>query len=433
MGVQIREKVKGSGTWWVFINHHGKRKSKRVGSEKAALKVKEHIEARLKLGQTIEDEKKKDSPPAPTLDAYFERFKKTLDGSVRESTRNCYEGRYNVDLREELGALRLDEITRERVEEFVSSLVSKGLAKDTIRLTLATLRKMLNKALRARLIADNPATRLGEFYRQAPIRHREIQPLTNDEVIKFLEAVNKHSPKHFALFLCAIHTGLRSGELAGLQWGDFDKNGKFLIIRRGIVRGKINLTKSGKIRKVDVSDALLSALLDLRRKRKELFLAQGKNELPETDWIFPNQNGGFRDMKNLKKRHFQKCLEKAGLRSIRFHDLRHTFASLLLQNGESLTYVKEQLGHSSIKITVDIYGHLVPGANRQAVNRLPHLNIVQTAVDQPTIATMQIQKLTSARSHGFEGTAVSKLTGTGIPQLLVTSAPIVFSNTPGRL
>jgi len=252
--------------------------------------------------------------------------------------------------------------------------VGKGLAKDTIRLTLATLRKILNKALRVRLITENPATRLGEFFRQAPTRHKEIEPLTEAEVIKFLEAVRQHSPHHFALFLCAIHTGLRSGELAGLQWGDLDENGKFLVVRRGIVRGKINLTKSGKVRKVDVSDSLLAALLDLRRKRKEALLADGMNELPATEWIFPNQDGGFQDMKNLKKRHFQKCLQKAGLRRIRFHECRHTFASLLIQNGESLTYVKEQLGHSSIQITVDVYGHLVPGANRQAVNRLPSLD-----------------------------------------------------------
>jgi integrase len=66
-----------------------------------------------------------------------------------------------------------------------------------------------------------------------------------------------------------------------------------------------------------------------------------------------------------------RCLVKAKLRRIKFHDLRHTFASLLIQNDESLAYVKEQLGHSSIKTTVDAYGHLVPGANRQAVNRLP--------------------------------------------------------------
>jgi len=68
---------------------------------------------------------------------------------------------------------------------------------------------------------------------------------------------------------------------------------------------------------------------------------------------------------------FKNALTKAGLRQIRFHDLRHTFASLLIQDGQSLAYVQDQLGHSSIKLTVDVYGHLVPGANREAVNRLP--------------------------------------------------------------
>jgi integrase len=381
MGVKVREKIKSSGDWWVFINYGGRRKSKHVGSEKAALRVKEIIEAKLKLGQSIDADNKAamNTPSVPTLDSYFERYKNTLAGSVRESTLDCYEGRYKHQIKDELGSLRLDKITRERVEEFASSLVGKGLSKDTIRLTLATLRKILNKAVRSRLITENPATRLGEFYRQAPTRHKEIEPLTEVEVIKFLEAVRQYSQQHFALFLCAIHTGLRSGELAGLQWGDLDENGKFLVVRRGIVRGKVNPTKSGKVRKVDVSDALMSALLELRRKRKEALLADGRNELPATIWIFENENGGFQDMKNLKNRHFHKCLEKAGLRRIRFHDLRHTFASLLIQNREPLAYVKEQLGHSSIKITVDVYGHLVPGANRQAVNRLPSLDGFQAA------------------------------------------------------
>ena len=93
------------------------------------------------------------------------------------------------------------------------------------------------------------------------------------------------------------------------------------------------------------------------------------------------------DMHNVKNRHFFKCMEKAGLRRIRFHDLRHTFASLLIQNGESLAYVKDQLGHSSIRLTVDVYGHLVPGANRQAVNKLPSLGDSKTRMDEKELAT----------------------------------------------
>jgi integrase len=353
MGVKVKEKIQGSNVWWIFIDHRSRRKAKRVGSQKAAEKLKAIIEARLVLGQSIEDEKeKKQKPETPTLDKYFERFKKSLEGSVRQSTQGCYENSYTRHIKPKFGSIRLDRINRDQVEEFASDLVSKGLSKDSIRLILATLRRILGRAKRHGLILENTATALGEFYKQAPVRHAEIQPLTADEVPIFLAAAIQYSPQHYAIFLCAIHTGLRSGEIAGLQWGDFDENSKFLIVRRSIVRGKINPTKSGKVRKVDVSDSLLAALLDLRRKRKEALLADGKNELPATEWIFPNQDGGFQDMKNLKNRHFHKCLEKAGIRRIRFHDLRHTFASLLIQNGEPLTYVKEQLGHSSIKITI---------------------------------------------------------------------------------
>jgi integrase len=138
------------------------------------------------------------------------------------------------------------------------------------------------------------------------------------------------------------------------------------------VRGRVRNTKTDKRRRVDVSDTLLAELLELRRRRKEAYLRKGKNEIPE--WVFCNRTGKAPDMHNIKSRTFFRCLEKAGLRRIRFHDLRHTFASLLIQDGQSLKYVSEQLGHSSIKLTADVYGHLVPGANRQAVNRLPGLS-----------------------------------------------------------
>jgi len=127
-----------------------------------------------------------------------------------------------------------------------------------------------------------------------------------------------------------------------------------------------------KVRRIDLSDDLAEELKTYRRRQLEEAMLAGRNELPE--WVFPSGEGTPFDLHNVSKREFPKCLEKSKLRRIRFHDLRHTFASLQIQNGESLAYVKEQLGHSSIKITVDVYGHLVPGANRQAVNRLPSLN-----------------------------------------------------------
>ena len=100
-------------------------------------------------------------------------------------------------------------------------------------------------------------------------------------------------------------------------------------------------------------------------------MKDGKNEIPQ--WIFGSLNGSPLDMHNVERRELPKCLQVAKLREIRFHDLRHSTASLLIQQGAPLAYVKDLLGHSSIKVTVDIYGHLVPGANRQVMNRIPSL------------------------------------------------------------
>jgi len=120
--------------------------------------------------------------------------------------------------------------------------------------------------------------------------------------------------------------------------------------------------------RVDLSLVLADTLGHLRVRRTEEALAKGWGAVP--DWVFVNEHGRPIWKSDFERRVFHKALEKAGLRRIRFDDLRHTFASRLLQNGESVVYVKDQLGHHSIKSTVDVYGHLVPGANKAAVDRL---------------------------------------------------------------
>ena len=102
--------------------------------------------------------------------------------------------------------------------------------------------------------------------------------------------------------------------------------------------------------------------------RERETLAKGWPSVPE--WVFCNEEGRPIWKSDFERRVLHRVLKAAGLRRIRFHDLRHTFASRLIQNGESLAYVRDQMGHHSIKVTVDIYGHLVPGANRAAVDRL---------------------------------------------------------------
>jgi len=186
--------------------------------------VKEKIEAMITLGQRyFEEQKEETKPEVPTVEAYFERFKSTyMETAVRASTRNRYETSFRVHILPKLGKKHLNELNREMMEDFISILSRKRLAKDSIRLVLAPLRLLFNRARAAGIIQDNPATGLSEFYKQAPTLHEEIEPLTREEVPLFLQSVSKHSAEPFALFLCAIHTGLRSGELSahfnGATW-----------------------------------------------------------------------------------------------------------------------------------------------------------------------------------------------------------------------
>src|SRR5262249_40427744 len=155
MGVKVRERVKGSGVFWIFIDHNGRRKAKKVGSEIAARAVAKKIEARLVLGESFLPEKE---PALPTLNEYYKRFEKAyLETAVRHSTFLGHESNFRIHILPELGTRRLDEITRERVQEFIALLIRKGLSKNSIRLALAALRILYTFAIENRVVKENPA------------------------------------------------------------------------------------------------------------------------------------------------------------------------------------------------------------------------------------------------------------------------------------
>jgi integrase len=363
MGVTVRQKVKGKGEpWWVFVAHNGKRWSKRVGSLEAARKLKAIIEEKLKTGELrISDEK--------TIPTFGEYTRKVLDNvsHLKHSTAARYEG----ILKNHLGALRdqpLDLIKRADVKELIFAKQKKGgMAPGTVKNIQRFISRVFSDAVEDELVTMNPAARLGKHINSKEYRF-DISPLTRDEARVFLDTIQAHYPRHYPFFLCALRTGMRLGELLALQWGDIDFHGGFIEVRRSFTRGHYTTPKNGKTRRVDMSPQLAEILKELRTERKRETLARGWREVP--DLLFVDKAGHLEDSSNLRKRVFHPALEKAGLRHVRIHDLRHTVATMLIQNGESLAYVRDQLGHSSIQITVDIYGHLEPGKNRQAVAKL---------------------------------------------------------------
>jgi integrase len=372
MGVKIRKR---GGKWYVFVNYHGRRKAKCVGaSRQVAEQVKRQLEAKLALGDLgflTQSESR-----VQTFDAYADCWMKDYARvECKTSTADGYEGVLRQYLRPRFGSKRLGEVSRDDIKALINELVAKELSRNTVRNALCVIRGIFNHAIEGAVLESNPAARLGRFTRTAKTAETKGVALTPAEVKSFLEAAKEICADYYALFLTAMRAGLRRGELVALQWGDiqFGKDesdpNRFMIVRHNYVRREHTTTKSKKSRRVDLSRELRHVLIELRDKRLLEAFLKGKNDISD-ELVFRSPEGSILDPDNLYHRYFLPVLMKAGIRKVRLHDLRHTFGSLLIQNGASIVYVKEQMGHSSIQITVDIYGHLIPGANVCFVDRL---------------------------------------------------------------
>jgi len=185
MGVRVREKIEGSGVWWVFVAHQGRRTSRKVGTEKAANDAASKIEARLTLGKGAFHKEAKS--PAPTLEHYFKQFEKNYRGSLEKTTWTSYEMGMRVHILPELGKHHLDEITKPMMKELVVKLVEKGLAKASINSYLAPLKVIYSQAIDDKLATENPTKGMAKFYRKAPVRNEDVDPLTEDESLLFLD------------------------------------------------------------------------------------------------------------------------------------------------------------------------------------------------------------------------------------------------------
>jgi integrase len=246
-----------------------------------------------------------------------------------------------------------------------------------------TLSAVLTRAVEDAVLTGNPAFRMGKYVRRPDEPKAEITPLTREESERFLTTASSFRPEYYVFFLTALRAGLRLGELLALQCGRSGFCCPFIEVRRSLASGRLTTPKNHNRRRVDMSKQLGEAL-ELRLAGAKADALKDGGTVPK--WVFPNREGEPLDGDNIRRRVFEKVLTKAKLRHVRIHDLRHTFASQLIQNGEGLAYVRDQLGHASIQITVDTYGHLVPGSNRAAVDRLDSApTIASTAsADAPT-------------------------------------------------
>lgn len=375
MGVIVRQKVKGKGKpWWVFVSHNGQRTSRQVGDKGAAEKVASDIRARLQLGDFGFEDKK----AIPTFKEYADSWiKTTIPATCKESTVEDYRDILRIHVLHVFEDLPMKDITRGMVKDFLLGKINDGYAKNTVCHMKDVISGVLNKALDDEVIMMNPTYKLGR-YLKAKDRKKNINPLTAEELKTLLDAVQVYYPNHYLLFLLLARTGLRAGEALALKWGDIDFKGRFINVQRSYRKGRIETPKNGKSRSVDMSAQLTQTLVEFKEKLDQeaapkVVSISGEHRIEKRDipeWIFTNGNGKLVDLDNWRHRVFNKVLEKAGIRKIRVHDLRHSYATIRISKGDSISDVSKQLGHHSVKLTLDTYFHWVPGKKKAEVDAL---------------------------------------------------------------
>ena len=280
-----------------------------------------------------------------TLSEWLDQWLASKEGMVRPGTLNGYRGYIENHIRPCLGEKRISQIKAVDIQRFYDML-SRKLASGTVRRIHTTLHGILKAAAQARLVPRNPV----EEVTPPKFSYQEKKVLTAEQVDRLLEFIQKDTLWH-DLFYTELTTGLRRGELCGLRWEDFDAVNGTLKICRTVRRekGKGLTTGDTKTYAGTRTITLPPSLAVLLKERKRA---------AKTAWIFPDllrperptaPDAAYRRMKLL--------LEQAGLPDIRFHDLRHTFATLALQNGVDVKTVSSMLGHYDAGFTLRTYTH----------------------------------------------------------------------------
>ena len=282
-----------------------------------------------------------------TLSEYLDKWLKAIQGTISVGSWKQYETIVRLHIKPALGKLKLGRVTALHVQTLYREKLDSGLAPRRVIYVHVTLHKALKQAVRWSLIPRN----VTDAVEPPKAAKKEILPLDQEQVRRLMEAAKGNSLE--ALYVLAVSTGMRQGELLGLQWKDVDLDSGTVRVNRTIFGGVVSPPKTTKSRRsIKLSKSAFAALTTHEKK---------------SEWVFSTKSGKPIDCTNLIKQSWRPLLKKAGLPHKRFHDLRHTCATLLLTKGVHPKVVQELLGHSSISITLDTYSHVLPTMQEKAV------------------------------------------------------------------
>jgi len=378
-------------------------------------------------------------PPAPQSDSptlraflseYLEHIRPST-GAAPVSPRTWQDYRYLIEKNISaqaishgriLGDLRLSELTTRVIDDWLQALRTRGLERSVI-YSQSVLRRALQFAVEWGYISQNPASqknRTAKHVDRHSLSRRRLRmfALTPEQAGRLLNETQHHWQNVF--YAMALTTGLRPEEMYGLKWADLDLPACRMRVQRAVARTRPRkgeegprwsfapTKSSGGQRTLDYPIFLKPLLEQQRHKNEEMRLLAG-DDWQEHDLVFPSHKGTPLDERNNLSR-FHALLASIGLPKVRLYDLRHTHASLLIAEGKHPKLIAERLGHSSIKLTMDTYGHLFPGADQSSAHAMDQLfaSAYRKARVPLEIVPLATDVL-SARSAGKKSSSLTKL------------------------
>jgi len=311
-----------------------------------------------------------------TVGEYLNRWlADSVKGTVKETTYANYAYIAHKHVSPALGHVKLKTLTPAHVRDLYGEKARTNLAATTVKKMHVVLRKALSQTVSDGLIPRNAADGVKPPRVGAP--GEEIKPIGSEACAKFLEA--SRGERLEALYVLAVHCGLREGELLALRWEDvyLEAVRPTMLVRRTLTRGEDGRgwvvgasTKSGKGRRVRLTRRAVTALKDHRKRQLEERMCLA-GLWQDQGLVFAGETGSFINPSNLRNRSFKRIKARSGVREdLRFHDLRHTCATLLLSEGVNAKVVSELLGHASITITLNIYSHVLPDMQDSAADAM---------------------------------------------------------------
>jgi integrase len=369
-----------NGSWRAQVSLDGKRMSRTFKTNKECVAWIRKTNNKIDKGLSYETAQY-------TVEAFMKRWLTNSKSSLRPKTWHQYEQITRDYISPDLGKIKLVALRPDLIQTVYDKHLDAGVGVRTVQLVHSVLRRCLNQAVKLGILQRNPTVATSP----PKAEYKEMKFFDAGQAQLLLITSKAKGDRYATLYQLALTTGMRQGELLGLQWKDINWDKRILRIQRQLSRipgGKLKYEKPktrSSVRALSLGEATIIALKEHQMQQFHE-TNQAGTRWQDFDLIFPSSTGTPTNPFNLYYRSFKPLLKDAGLPDIRFHDLRHTAASLMLNNGVSVLAASKRLGHAQPSITLNTYGHLVPGIQEEIASIMDEVITPITLADPQLVA-----------------------------------------------